>query len=70
MNQPQTGRSGYFTLPDFDERHNQDTWQLCPACNGTGFHYPVASTANNSEYCKVCDGKKIISKINGRPPSE
>uniref|UniRef100_A0A6M3XY33 Uncharacterized protein n=1 Tax=viral metagenome TaxID=1070528 RepID=A0A6M3XY33_9ZZZZ len=68
MNQPQTAGLGYFTQLDFDKK--QDIWEVCTMCNGTGLQYPITGTANNSEYCKVCDGKMIISKVNGRPPSE
>jgi len=49
-------------------------WQLCPKCNGTGLmlhhqmwnNYSTISTAPCT--CDVCEGKKIISKINGLPP--
>ena len=64
MNQPQTATSEYFT----DKK--QDIWEVCTMCNGTGLQYPIMGTANNPEYCKVCDGKRIISKINGKPPSK
>ena len=49
-------------------------WQLCPKCVGTGLiwgaNWPysqmIISTAPVE--CDLCNGKKIISKINGLPP--
>jgi DnaJ-class molecular chaperone len=37
-------------------------WQLCPKCNGKGWM--------GTEYikCDVCDSKKIINIITGKPP--
>lgn len=44
-----------------------NTWQLCPKCNGSGAAYSPFSNGT-SAVCDVCDGKKIISVITGLPP--
>ncbi|HYF69102.1 MAG TPA: hypothetical protein VD884_13255 [Ohtaekwangia sp.] len=49
-------------------------WQLCPLCHGTGLiwqkgwpnAYATISTAPIT--CDLCEGEKIISKVNGKPP--
>ena len=47
-------------------------WQLCPKCNGDGdlFRYnsPSIMGTNARPICDVCNGKKIISTVNGLPP--
>lgn len=48
-------------------------WQLCPKCNGKGsIATGVVSTewvfSDTVETCDLCNGKKIISKVNGLPP--
>lgn len=57
-------------------------WQLCPKCNGFGGwnkcnyesfikkHETTAPKEESLEYvlCDLCNGKKIISKVNGLPP--
>lgn len=47
-------------------------WQLCPKCNGNGtLPYFNSSTTNAcpTVTCDVCHGGKIISTLNGLPPS-
>lgn len=53
-------------------------WQLCPKCNGQGIVSKppyVAGDVNHwsdtsmSHQCNVCNGQKIISTVNGLPPS-
>lgn len=41
-------------------------WQKCPICNGTGY---VKYSGCGDVKCTVCDGKKIINEITGKPPS-
>lgn len=38
-------------------------WQECPICKGIG-----QILTNNYNKCNVCNGKKIISRLTGRPP--
>ncbi len=42
-------------------------WQKCPICNGTG---KILNTLSSSCFtiCDTCNGKKIISELNGEPP--
>lgn len=47
---------------------SSDTWQRCPICNGSGTVYNTLSS-NGFTACTVCNGKKIISTINGLPPT-
>lgn len=42
-------------------------WQKCPVCNGSGATHSPLSTSS-STLCSVCEGKKIISELNGLPP--
>lgn len=46
-------------------------WQLCPKCNGHG-KAPNYDLANHIpcdlDTCDLCNGKKIISIHNGKPP--
>lgn len=44
-------------------------WQACPICGGTGTDYSGLAY-NTSNICTVCNGKKIISKLTGKPPSD
>lgn len=47
------------------------SWQKCPACEGVG-GTPGPCAPGMAEHlvrCTVCDGKKIISAINGLPPA-
>ncbi len=39
------------------------SWQKCPICEGTG----MVTFYNR---CSVCNGKKIISEVDGLPPAE
>ena len=57
-------------------------WQLCPKCNGFGgwnrYDYndfikkggTTAPTENSLHWvkCDLCNGKMIISNVNGQPP--
>lgn len=51
-------------------------WQLCPKCNGSGLvlnlGWPYSDTLISTApvICDVCNGKKIISKVNGLPPTD
>lgn len=40
-------------------------FQKCPICNGTG---KAVNEFNSYMTCDVCNGKKIISSLNGKPP--
>lgn len=42
-------------------------WQKCPICEGTGFISHNYSN-NSGETCPTCNGKRIISTLNGLPP--
>lgn len=42
-------------------------WQLCPKCKGNGEVF-ASRFANALIMCNLCNGKKIISKVNGLPP--
>jgi hypothetical protein len=47
-----------------------NTWQLCPKCNGEGLRFNLnGTTCTTSAICDVCNGKKIISQIMGLPPA-
>ena len=41
-------------------------WQKCPICNGTGIAMAIHSS---NAVCSVCQGRKIISEVNGLPPA-
>lgn len=43
-------------------------YQKCPVCNGTGISYQT-KTINEPNYCHVCKGHGIISKLNGKIPA-
>lgn len=45
-------------------------WQLCPKCNGVGQMYNNVYVQTTAALltCDLCNGKKIISKVNGQPP--
>ena len=51
-----------------------DMWQKCPVCDGKGI-IPARMTKYATSLspiektCDVCNGEKIISNINGLPPS-
>ncbi len=40
-------------------------FQKCPVCNGTGKHSEFGLT---DATCPVCEGKRIINEMTGRPP--
>lgn len=48
-------------------------WQCCPVCKGQGTVLPAHSTLTTGipqpETCTVCNGAKIISTLNGAPPT-
>jgi len=46
-------------------------WQKCPICNGSGFVHPYYETTNglHTNVCPTCNGDRIISSLNGKPPS-
>jgi len=46
------------------------SWQKCPVCDGTGITSPTIPGANTSETCRTCNGERIISEWNGRPPAK
>lgn len=55
--------------PDFLVNINE--WQLCPKCSGEGTFERIAkyeSLPPITVICDLCNGKKIISKVNGLPP--
>jgi hypothetical protein len=41
-------------------------YQRCPVCNGTGLDHTTGWTSD--AVCRICDGKKIIHTVTGRPP--
>ncbi len=43
-------------------------WQKCPICNGTGVS-PISGSYSSIPTCPTCQGKRIISEINGLPPA-
>lgn len=46
-------------------------WQLCPKCGGIGMMtvmYP-GYVINQTAICNLCNGKMIISRVNGLPPN-
>lgn len=55
-------------------------WQLCPKCNGEGKIVGCSTTLLKEDGskeiiettypCDLCNGKKIISKVNGLPPND
>jgi hypothetical protein len=42
-------------------------WQKCPICEGSGINPEIIGTSLTT-ICSVCNGKKIISTVNGLPP--
>lgn len=42
-------------------------FQKCPVCNGTGKHSEFGLT---DATCPVCEGKRIINEMTGRPPKD
>jgi DnaJ-class molecular chaperone len=51
------------------EQHLYGSWQCCPVCGGSG-QSAFGGTFNTSiPICKVCNGKGIISTLNGLPPA-
>lgn len=56
--------------------NEQPAWQLCPKCNGEGeyvfrnFRETDSSPKDMYRKCKVCNGKMIISTMNGLPPGD
>lgn len=42
-------------------------FQKCPVCNGTGKHSEFGLT---DATCPVCEGKRIINEMTGRPPQD
>jgi transcription initiation factor IIE alpha subunit len=60
-------KNALFVIKEYEAYHRfdqqQHTWQVCPKCNGL-------SDKTHLQRCKVCSGEKIISKLNGKPPSK
>jgi hypothetical protein len=46
------------------------SWQTCPHCSGTGIGLPRPWSGDAAPRCNVCNGKKIIHVVTGKPPSE
>jgi len=40
------------------------SYQICPLCGGSGM------TGAYGHPCEVCNGKRIINEINGKPPED
>jgi hypothetical protein len=69
-----------FVADKYYERHGDTTpetmpntgngWQLCPKCGGDGhlMRYNSPPLLSGNAVCDVCDGKKIINVLTGRPP--
>jgi hypothetical protein len=51
---------------------SEDVWQVCPICNGLGNVIPFfrggTTITTLPISCDVCLGRKIISKLTGKPP--
>lgn len=45
-------------------------WQDCPTCNGTGYDSRVLHSTTCFPPCTVCGGQKIISSLTGQPPKQ
>ncbi len=43
-------------------------YQKCPICNGSGVDQVSAYTGKDPK-CLVCNGKRIINEITGKPPN-
>jgi len=43
-------------------------WQLCPKCNGERMIHPFPAKSAELVICDVCNGKSIISSLDGLPP--
>ena len=41
-------------------------YQKCPICNGSGISMTITSS---NAVCPTCQGRRIISEINGLPPN-
>ncbi len=52
------------------EYKSLNEWQLCPKCNGKGSWEDMVPGifVLMNVMCDLCNGKKIISKIDGNPP--
>ncbi len=47
------------------------SFQKCPICDGSGVVPPnTYNLCATQEVCDVCQGKKIISSLTGRPPGD
>lgn len=46
------------------------SWQKCPICNGSGIDPHGYHSMTTTPTCGVCNGKRILSEINGLPPGE
>jgi len=53
----------------------ENTWQLCPKCQGHGSYFPYHSgywpqttISTAPVICDLCNGAKVISSITGKPP--
>jgi hypothetical protein len=44
-------------------------WQKCPICNGEGTVPNYGTVSSLFSVCPTCNGTRIISEINGLPPS-
>ena len=44
-------------------------WQKCPICNGEGEVQNYGTVTSLFSICPTCNGKRIISEINGLPPN-
>lgn len=47
--------------------NQKSVYQECPVCKGTGKDKIIKINETGS-LCSVCNGKKIISIFNGKPP--
>lgn len=44
-------------------------WQKCPICEGTGKIGEEPRIKGDLGICPTCNGKRIISTLNGLPPA-
>jgi DnaJ-class molecular chaperone len=69
MNQDETENKAFEQMKS--STTNEDTWQKCPSCYGTGASQQIIPYSNSTTpVCTVCRGKKIISRVTGKPPKD
>lgn len=55
----------------FKTEYKPAGYQKCPVCKGSGQKFEYAdSGGNHYKNCHVCDGRGIINRSTGKPPTE